>query len=112
MRWCSARPGSRSRAPTGSPRPCWAASRSSAPRPAPVARPVPVAPPPPEPPRWFLESATDRYEIRPGTVLSLGRLPGSGVVLTDPQASGQHAELQLTPAGPVLIDVGSRNGTF
>jgi phage tail-like protein len=46
-------------------------------------------------------------------VLTIGRAPESGLPLTDdPRVSRQHAELRLTPDGPVLTDLGSGNGTF
>ena len=45
-----------------------------------------------------------------GKPLTFGRDGASGVALTDGSVSRQHAELSLTAGGPVLKDLGSRNG--
>ncbi|MER5643745.1 FtsK/SpoIIIE domain-containing protein [Streptosporangium sp. NPDC002524] len=46
-----------------------------------------------------------------GTALVVGRAPGSGLVLDDPEVSRRHAELRLGDAGTVVVaDAGSRNG--
>jgi pSer/pThr/pTyr-binding forkhead associated (FHA) protein/thioredoxin reductase/ferredoxin len=73
--------------------------------------------PAPAPPGWFLDlvvegGSLDRREITAVQPLSLGRLPTSSLVLSDPQASGQHAEVVLAGDGPYLSDLGSKNGTF
>jgi len=44
--------------------------------------------------------------------LTIGRAPGCGLVLSDPQASARHAQIQRTTQGYVLTDLGSKNGTF
>jgi phage tail-like protein len=44
-------------------------------------------------------------------VLTIGRSPENGLPLPDPKVSRQHAELRLTPEGPILTDLGSANGT-
>jgi pSer/pThr/pTyr-binding forkhead associated (FHA) protein/thioredoxin reductase/ferredoxin len=94
--------------------------RVRAPRPAPVAQPAPYVAPPPDPPRFFLElvagAAPLRKEVKPHELVTVGRLPTSTIVLSDPMCSGQHAELALQAVGGqltvVVTDVGSRNGTF
>jgi hypothetical protein len=55
--------------------------------------------------------AGQRFEIgdRP---LRLGRAPENDVVVTDPAASRQHAEIRKEPGGYVLQDKGSGNGTW
>lgn len=45
-------------------------------------------------------------------VVSIGRLREADVVLQDPGASRQHAEIRRTPNGYVLADLGSTNGTM
>ena len=40
------------------------------------------------------------------------RLREADVVLQDPGASRQHAEIRRTPRGYVLADLGSTNGTM
>jgi DNA-binding NtrC family response regulator len=42
----------------------------------------------------------------------IGRAPQCDLVLDHPTVSAVHAEVQATPAGVHLIDLGSRNGTF
>ena len=44
--------------------------------------------------------------------VSIGRLPNNQLVLEDVQVSGQHAEIIPTAFDCLLIDLGSRNGTF
>jgi hypothetical protein len=44
--------------------------------------------------------------------LGFGRDPANAVVLAAPGVSALHARLTLTPEGPVLEDLGSRNGTY
>lgn len=46
-----------------------------------------------------------------GERFTVGRRKCS-LILADPEASGSHAELQRTPAGWVVRDLGSTNGTF
>ena len=45
-------------------------------------------------------------------VVTIGRLREADVVLQDPGASRQHAEIRRTPNGYVLADLGSTNGTM
>jgi two-component system, NtrC family, response regulator GlrR len=42
----------------------------------------------------------------------IGSDPGARLVIDDPHVSRRHAEILRTPAGIVLRDLGSRNGTF
>jgi len=46
-----------------------------------------------------------------GTVV-VGRTPPAGVVIDDDSVSRRHAELEVTPDGVVLRDLGSANGTL
>lgn len=48
----------------------------------------------------------------PGEAATLGRAPGNLIVIRDERASRQHAEVFPTPAGWMLRDLGSRNGTY
>jgi hypothetical protein len=43
---------------------------------------------------------------------TLGRSPDSTIHLDDPSVSQRHCEIQLTPGGAFLRDLGSTNGTF
>ncbi|MFP5320534.1 MAG: FhaA domain-containing protein [Acidimicrobiia bacterium] len=45
------------------------------------------------------------------TVVSIGRLPESTLVLEDPNVSRQHAEIRPSGTGFVLADLGSTNGS-
>ncbi|KAB2926521.1 MAG: sigma 54-dependent Fis family transcriptional regulator [Candidatus Contendobacter sp.] len=45
-------------------------------------------------------------------VLRIGTAPDNDVVLTDRAVSRRHAEIRMTPAGLLLRDPGSTNGTF
>ncbi len=47
-----------------------------------------------------------------GDTLLLGRDPQAGVVLDYPMISWHHARLRRTPAGVIVEDLGSTNGTF
>lgn len=44
--------------------------------------------------------------------IGIGRLPNNQIVFEDVQISGLHAEIVPTPYAVLLIDLGSRNGTF
>lgn len=43
--------------------------------------------------------------------LTIGRLPESAVVITDPNASRRHAEIRRAGNDVVVVDLGSTNGT-
>ena len=43
--------------------------------------------------------------------ITIGRLPESGVVVSDPNASRRHAEIHWTGSEVVLVDLNSTNGT-
>ena len=49
--------------------------------------------------------------LSPG-VTTIGRLPGSALVLSHPSVSRRHAEISLQADGLVLTDLGSSEGTF
>jgi hypothetical protein len=44
-------------------------------------------------------------------VVTIGRMPGSTIVLNDPNASRRHAEIRPVGSGYALIDLGSTNGS-
>ena len=44
-------------------------------------------------------------------VVSVGRLAENDIVLTSPRVSRRHASIRLGDNGPVLIDIGSSNGS-
>ena len=46
------------------------------------------------------------------TVLTIGRIPGSDILMEDPQSSGHHAEIRPVGQGYSVVDLGSRNGTY
>jgi NADPH-dependent 2,4-dienoyl-CoA reductase/sulfur reductase-like enzyme/pSer/pThr/pTyr-binding forkhead associated (FHA) protein len=80
--------------------------------------PAPVAvlePPPPTgggPGHRAKLSVIGGATIELGAVTRIGRAPDGELVLADPLVSGRHAEVRATEQGYVLVDVGSRNGTF
>ena len=43
---------------------------------------------------------------------SIGRSATASLVLSDPQVSRLHARIEAGPDGPVIRDLGSRNGTW
>ncbi len=43
--------------------------------------------------------------------ITIGRLPESGVVISDPNASRRHAEVRWTGSEVILVDLNSTNGT-
>jgi two-component system, NtrC family, response regulator GlrR len=46
------------------------------------------------------------------SLVRVGSDPSSDLVLTDPTVSRRHLEIERTPKGLVLKDLGSRNGTY
>jgi len=69
----------------------------------------------PEGSAWLIVESAGRpgrpVEIGPDPVL-IGSDEGCKVVIDDPHVSRRHAEIARTPAGIVLRDLGSRNGTL
>ncbi len=57
-------------------------------------------------------SGADRAIVIDGTGASVGRDPTNDVVLGDPQASRRHARFQVRQGPLLLVDLGSRNGTY
>jgi len=53
-----------------------------------------------------------RKELGQATVFIIGRDPSANLQLDHPTVSRLHAEVRLSPDGPVLRDLGSSNGTF
>ncbi len=44
--------------------------------------------------------------------VTLGRMPGSNVVIDDPKVSRQHAQVYVDQDRVILVDLGSTNGTY
>jgi ABC-type multidrug transport system ATPase subunit/pSer/pThr/pTyr-binding forkhead associated (FHA) protein len=59
---------------------------------------------------WQLEIGGKTMPL--GRELSVGRDPASDVMIDDDQVSWQHAQIAPGPRGPVVRDLGSRNGTL
>jgi hypothetical protein len=51
-----------------------------------------------------------RVEVANRPVL-IGRLPDCAISLSDPNVSRRHAEVRVEDGGPVIVDLGSTNGT-
>ncbi len=62
-----------------------------------------------EPDGWLEGPDGLRYQLKSG-VMTIGRLSGSDIVLSDPNISRQHAELHAMGDNYQLIDLGSTNG--
>ncbi len=56
-------------------------------------------------------NAGSEFALRPG-VTTVGRHPDSDIFLDDVTVSRRHVEVERTPAGFVVRDVGSLNGTY
>ncbi|MBK8482476.1 MAG: FHA domain-containing protein [Proteobacteria bacterium] len=54
----------------------------------------------------------ERLELNPGSAPLIGRGIGCQLVLTDADASREHARFSADLAGATLIDLGSKNGSF
>ncbi len=65
----------------------------------------------PSPVTAFLEGAGHRFPLE-GAVISIGRDPRGGIVLSDPGVSTVHAQITAYGGGLFLRDMGSRNGTW
>jgi len=52
------------------------------------------------------------FDIGDSKVVRIGRLADNDLVVPRKLVSGHHAEVLLGPDGPVIRDVGSKNGTF
>ena len=57
-------------------------------------------------------SGEHTFDCPPGRVLVLGRATGNDFPVQDPTISRRHAELEGTPNGIRVKDLGSSNGTF
>lgn len=65
------------------------------------------------PPRTQPASATMMLDFGTRQVVRLGRDPDNNIVLNDPGVSRYHAQVTYGPDGqPVLVDLGSKNGTY
>ncbi|MCS6800987.1 MAG: FHA domain-containing protein [Chloroflexota bacterium] len=47
-----------------------------------------------------------------GSVITIGRAEDNTIVIADPTVSRRHAEIRRTPAGWMLVDLGSGNGIY
>jgi flagellar basal body-associated protein FliL len=54
---------------------------------------------------------TGRTTLGPA-VVTIGRMPGNQLLMTDPQSSSHHAEIRPDGQGYSIVDLGSTNGTF
>lgn len=54
---------------------------------------------------------TGRTTLGPA-VVTIGRMPGNQLLMTDPQSSSHHAEVRPDGQGYSIVDLGSTNGTF
>jgi adenylate cyclase len=62
--------------------------------------------------KLIAESGLLSLEVTPGRKLVVGRADDCDLPLADSTVSRRHAELDLTPSGVRLRDLGSSNGTF
>lgn len=53
--------------------------------------------------------ATEEYSVTLGQTVILGRATDADVVINDPQVSRRHLEIQLTPRGWLVRDLGATN---
>jgi len=51
------------------------------------------------------------FRLEAGTA-TVGAAASCDIVLVDPAVSRRHLELELVPEGVLVVDRGSRNGTF
>ena len=62
--------------------------------------------------RRVSHSGEHTFDCPPGRILVLGRATGTDFPVQDPTISRRHAELEGTPNGVRVKDLGSSNGTF
>ncbi|MBO0832040.1 MAG: FHA domain-containing protein [Actinobacteria bacterium] len=60
----------------------------------------------------YISGAGHDRQLRAGSVYRIGRDPQADIVLTDPRVSWQHATIEHSEDGWLLLDTGSTNGTF
>jgi len=72
---------------------------------------TPLPPPSTPPPQWALVR-DDMVYLLDRQATYLGRSPECALVFDDPSISRRHASVHVAPAGPVVIDGGSRHGTL
>src|SRR3982750_2271247 len=53
-----------------------------------------------------------KFDVRDGAPMLVGRAPTCDVPVFDPTVSRRHAELSLVAGGVKIMDLGSANGTF
>jgi DNA-binding NtrC family response regulator len=65
---------------------------------------------------WFVSGGTAKAAGAEFTIdvdpLVVGRDPGAGLVISDPEVSALHCELRAVGEGVLVKDLGSTNGTF
>ncbi|HEU5357634.1 MAG TPA: adenylate/guanylate cyclase domain-containing protein [Gemmatimonadales bacterium] len=62
--------------------------------------------------RLVAVTSDQSFDCPPGRVFVLGRATGNDLAVPDPTISRRHAEIEATPAGLHIKDLGSSNGTF
>lgn len=62
--------------------------------------------------RLVAVTSDQSFDCPPGRVFVLGRATGNDFAVPDPTISRRHAEIEATPAGLHIKDLGSSNGTF
>lgn len=63
--------------------------------------------------RWTEPDTSERHEeVTSHAPISFGRAPGNTIILTGPKASRHHAVIEARQNDWVLVDQGSRNGTW
>ncbi|MGH7532034.1 MAG: FHA domain-containing protein, partial [Gemmatimonadales bacterium] len=62
--------------------------------------------------RLVAVTSDQSFDCPPGRVFVLGRATGNDFAVPDPTISRRHAEIESTPAGLHIKDLGSSNGTF
>jgi len=58
------------------------------------------------------DGAIREYDMPQDGTVDVGRSSSAEVFIDDPSVSRHHAEIAIGPGGPILRDLGSRNGTF
>ena len=61
--------------------------------------------------RYRLKFLLQEFDLR-GPEVDLGRSPDCHITIEDPLVSRRHAKIVLTDDGPVVRDLGSRNGVL
>ncbi len=62
--------------------------------------------------RMRIDRTGEVFPLSPDRPLTIGRARDNDLVLRNHLVSSHHARLELKPEGPVIIDLGSKNGTW